>query len=228
MPQFTGQVNIVHPQSRSYLRILDVPHWHTTGVETTVAQVEAVLWALPMCHLFQLAGPIRPVNNSPSSDMKTVYLKVWDSKAGSAVKELIRRTVQFGKYACHIVKGEAVPGTPLCMRCWCWGHPFKICRAQAVHCPLRNIIALWAHAARRSPKPLHRLPPLLLATHVLIRCAALPVWGPTQLMQRPAPSGSSASRGSGSFFSFSLMSKIYIPVLNCSLARNTNKCRTTT
>jgi hypothetical protein len=75
-PQFTGQVNIVHPQSRSYLRILDIPCWYTTGVETTVVQVEAVLWALPMRHLFQLAGPIRLVNNSPSSDMKTVYLKV--------------------------------------------------------------------------------------------------------------------------------------------------------
>jgi hypothetical protein len=135
-PQFTRQVNVVCPQSRSYLRILDIPHWYTTGVETMVAQVEGVLRASPMCHLFQLVGPIRLVNNSPSSDTKTVYLEVWDSKAGSAVKELIGRTVQFGKYACHIIKGKAVPGTPLCQRCWCWGHPFKICRAQAVHCPL--------------------------------------------------------------------------------------------
>jgi hypothetical protein len=89
-----------------------------------------------MRHLFHLAGPIRLVNNSLSSDTKTVYLKVWDSKTGSAVKELIGKTVQFGKYACHIVEGKAIPRTPLCMRCWCWGHPFKICRAQAVHCPL--------------------------------------------------------------------------------------------
>jgi hypothetical protein len=89
-----------------------------------------------MHHLFQLAGPIRLVNNSPPSDMKTIYLEVWNSKAGSAVKELIRRTVQFGKYACRIVEGKAVPGTPLCTRCWCWGHLFKICRAQAVRCPL--------------------------------------------------------------------------------------------
>jgi hypothetical protein len=124
MPQFTGQVNVVCPQSRSYLRILDMPRWYTTSVETTVTQVEAVLRALPMCHLFQLVDPIRLVNNSPSSDMKTVYLEVWDSKAGSAFKELIRRTVQFGKYACCIVKGEAIPGTPLWMRCWCWCHPF--------------------------------------------------------------------------------------------------------
>jgi hypothetical protein len=136
MPQFTGQVNIVCPQSRSYLRILDIPGWYSTGVETTVVQVEGVLWASPMHHLFQLAGPIRLVNNSPSSDMKTIYLKVWDSKAGSAVKELIGRTIQFGKYACCIVEGEAVPGTPLCQRCWCWGHLFKICRAQVVRCAL--------------------------------------------------------------------------------------------
>jgi hypothetical protein len=136
MPQFTGQVNVVHSRSRSYLRILDIPCWYTTGVETTVAQVEAVLRALPMHHLFQLAGPIRPVNNSLSSDTKTVYLKVWDSKVGSAVKELIGQTVQSGKYACCIVEGEAVPGTPLCTMCWRWGHPFKICRAQAVCCPL--------------------------------------------------------------------------------------------
>jgi hypothetical protein len=80
MPQFTRQVNVVCPQSRSYLRILDVPHWYSTGVETTVTQVEGVLQASPMCHLFQLAGPIRLVNNLSSSDMKTVYLKVWDSK----------------------------------------------------------------------------------------------------------------------------------------------------
>jgi hypothetical protein len=136
MPQFTRQVNIVRPQSRSYLSILDIPRWYTTGVETTIAQVEAVLQASPLRHLFQLTGPIRPVNNSPSSNTKTVYLKVWDSKAGSAVKELIGRAVQFGKYACHIVKGKAVPGTPLCMRCWRWGHPFKIYRAQVVCCPL--------------------------------------------------------------------------------------------
>jgi hypothetical protein len=106
------------------------------GVETTVMQVEEVLRALPMCYLFQLVGPIRPVNNSLSSNTKTIYLEVWDSKAGSAVKELIGRTVQFSKYACHIVKGKAVPRTPLCQRCWHWGHPFKICRAQAVCCPL--------------------------------------------------------------------------------------------
>jgi hypothetical protein len=95
-----------------------------------------VLRASPMRHLFQLVGPIRPVNNSLSSDTKTIYLEVWDSKAGSAVKELIGRTVQFGKYACRIVEGKAIPGTPLCTRCWRWGHPFKICRAQVVHCPL--------------------------------------------------------------------------------------------
>jgi hypothetical protein len=77
----------------TFVRILDIPHWYTTGVETTIAQVEAVLRASPMHHLFQLAGPIRPVNNSLSSNTKTIYLEVWDSKAGSAVKELIGRTV---------------------------------------------------------------------------------------------------------------------------------------
>jgi hypothetical protein len=77
-------------------------------------------------------GGAKCTSDPKSSDTKTVYLKVWDSKVGSAVKELIGRTVQFGKYACCIVKGKTIPGTPLCMRCWCWGHPFKICRAQAV------------------------------------------------------------------------------------------------
>jgi hypothetical protein len=52
MPQFTRKVNVVCPQSRSYLRILDIPHWYTTGVETTVTQVKAVLRASSMCHLF--------------------------------------------------------------------------------------------------------------------------------------------------------------------------------
>jgi hypothetical protein len=159
--------------------------------------------ALPMHHLFQLAGPIRPVNNSLSSDMKTVYLKVWDSKAGSAVKELIGRTVQFGKYACHIVKGEGIPGTPLCMRCWHWGHPFKICRAQAVCCPLcsKNHHEEHHHSMGSCCKEKPKATPLITATPAGNPCPHPARWpacgGPTQLMQRPAPSGSTASRGSG-------------------------------
>ncbi|KAF9470544.1 hypothetical protein BDN70DRAFT_909506 [Pholiota conissans] len=83
-----------------------------------------------------------------SSSTSTVYFNIWDSQQGSAAKSLIDKTLLFGKKACFIRAAAANPGTPLCTRCWRWGHPIKACKASQPRCAI---------CARPHEKEIHRL-----------------------------------------------------------------------
>ncbi|PPR04569.1 hypothetical protein CVT26_002446, partial [Gymnopilus dilepis] len=59
----------------------------------------------------------------------------WDSQSGSRAKELIGKPFMFRTHKLVIEAARSNPGTPLCTRCWRWGHPAIIaCRAAQPKC----------------------------------------------------------------------------------------------
>jgi hypothetical protein len=44
------------------------------------------------------------------------------------------RTVQFGRWVSTFKEARANPGSPLCTKCWRWGHPSQACRAPQIKC----------------------------------------------------------------------------------------------
>ncbi|KAF9471348.1 hypothetical protein BDN70DRAFT_820121, partial [Pholiota conissans] len=77
---------------------------------------------------------------------------------GSAAKLLIDKTLLFGKKACFICATAANPGTPLCTRCWRWGHPIKVCKAFQPRCTIcarphkKKIHCLYCSLCKGNPK----------------------------------------------------------------------------
>ncbi|PPR07657.1 hypothetical protein CVT26_001603 [Gymnopilus dilepis] len=62
------------------------------------------------------------------------YFNIWDSQSGSRTKELIGKPFMFRTHKLVIEAARANPGTPLCTRCWRWGHPAIACRAAQPKC----------------------------------------------------------------------------------------------
>ena len=89
-----------------------------------------------LASLVVLQTPARVVRDSPKSDTCTVYLNVADSVSGARAKGLVGKSVQFGQYASYFRAARANPGSPLCSRCWRWGHPASACRAPQLRCPI--------------------------------------------------------------------------------------------
>ncbi|KAF9537270.1 Gag-like protein [Agrocybe pediades] len=67
--------------------------------------------------------------------MGTAYLDIWDSKSGSRAKKLINQSVMICGLCCFIREASAHVGTPVCQRCWKWGHSEAGCRQRAAICP---------------------------------------------------------------------------------------------
>jgi hypothetical protein len=133
-PSFKVEAYI--PASKSYLKLVDVPRFSSGRIPTTGEAIEEAMRLLAHCSRFLLAGNIRVVANSRQLDMSTAFFEVWDSRSGSLVRSLIRRTVQFGRWSLRIVETRAMPGVPVCQHCWRWGHPTALCKAKSAMCSL--------------------------------------------------------------------------------------------
>ena len=128
------RVDATLPSSTSYLKLVDVP-FTVNDTAITPDQVLAQIAKARLQDLVVLQTPPRVVRDSPKSDTCTVYFNVADSVSGARAKGLTGRTVQFGRFVSTFRAARANPGSPLCARCWRWGHPTSACRAPQIRCP---------------------------------------------------------------------------------------------
>src|SRR5215813_2184058 len=84
---------------------------------------------------FALAGPPRVVQDSSTSQTASAYFEVWDSQAGTRAQALIGCQLQWGLGVVTVRKATANPGTPLCQRCYRWGHIATQCKQRLPCCP---------------------------------------------------------------------------------------------
>src|SRR5215467_1256200 len=132
---FPSKWDLTLPQSKSFLRMLDVPRYRSDGSQTRSKQVEQVMAQSALAPHFILAGKPRCIPDSKRSATLTVFFEVWDSQAGSRAKALVGHTLHFGSSTCKIVTANKSPSVPLCQRCWKWGHPQQACKARHLRCP---------------------------------------------------------------------------------------------
>jgi len=123
------------PQSKSFLKILDVPYWgNNSSLPITQAQVESVIANTPIFEGVVLASHPCIMKASPSSDMSVIWIDIWDSQKGSKGKTLINCSFNFGRHTAT-VRGTAMhPGVAQCRNCWRWGYPTHTCHAQGTKC----------------------------------------------------------------------------------------------
>jgi hypothetical protein len=141
LQHFRGATRLTYPSvmlcnaalPTSFLKLADVPFTlndHAISPEAVLSQIAKV----GLKDHVVLQSPPRIVHTSPKSDTCSVYLNVADSVNGARAKALVGRTVQFGRWVSVFKEARANPGSPLCMKCWRWGHPSQACRAPQIKC----------------------------------------------------------------------------------------------
>jgi hypothetical protein len=171
--------------STSYLKLIDVPYLIRDAPITPKDVLDAIAKA-GLRDLVESKTPPRVVRDSRFSDTATVYINIMDSVSGANAKALTGRTVQFGRWAASFRTVRANPGSPLCIRCWKWGHPTAACRALQIVCPhcgaltARNTTASWLVAVKGTTRRRHPSPPRIPWSRVLIPPGALTA-GPSTL-----------------------------------------------
>jgi hypothetical protein len=158
-------VDAALPTSTSYLKLVDVPFFTVGDARITPEGVMSQIGKSGFASLVVLQTPARVVRDSPKSDTCTVYLNVADSVSGARAKGLVGKTVQFGQYASYFRAARANPGSPLCSRCWRWGHPSSACRAPQLRCPIclgphrKDHHRVLAGCCKGNPKATPPVPP---------------------------------------------------------------------
>jgi hypothetical protein len=120
--------------STSYLKLINIPYLVQDAPITPKDVLDAISKA-GLRDLVKSKTPPRVVRDSRFSDMATVYINIMDSVSGANAKALTGRTVQFGRWVASFRTARANPGSPLCIRCWKWGHLTAACRALQIVCP---------------------------------------------------------------------------------------------
>ena len=132
----TDSLSASIPRSRSFLKILDVPFFEPgSAMPITSTYIRGILGKSHLAPHIQLANSPRIMRNSRGADTATVWFDIHDSQSGASRKALDNKTIQFGPSSCLIRGAKANPGSPLCQRCWHWGHSTRSCRAQTPLCP---------------------------------------------------------------------------------------------
>jgi hypothetical protein len=70
------------PQSKSYCKLLDIPH-SANGIEIMSDAIETVLWQSPFGKQIILCGRLWLVCTSQASQVVQAYFEVWDSQNGT-------------------------------------------------------------------------------------------------------------------------------------------------
>ena len=138
LTEYKGVWSLTPPSSKSYLRVVDVPRYKGFGENKALTRPEDVEAGLRAAGFttsdLPLAGPPRLDPVSDKADISTAYFDIWDSQSGARGKALHGRTFHFLGSVVRIAPSNASPGTPLCTRCWRWGHAAGRCKSQGHHC----------------------------------------------------------------------------------------------
>jgi len=86
------------PQSKSYLKITDIPYIQPNGNKLTSDDITTTMKQLELFEPVNLAAKPRVIKASPKSDMAIIWFDIWDSQNGSKAKLLINHSFNFGRY----------------------------------------------------------------------------------------------------------------------------------
>ena len=99
------------PQSKFFLKILDIPYWNSkTSLPVTPAQMAEALSSSPLFEGVTLVSMPRIMKVSPNSDMLVIWIDIWDSQMGSKGKTLINRSFNFRRHTATVRETAMHPG----------------------------------------------------------------------------------------------------------------------
>jgi hypothetical protein len=122
------------PMSRSSLLLTDLPA-AVQGVETTPDRVTAWLQASPLAPHLTLASTPR-VKKFANAHTCVAYIDIWDSQAGTHAKYVVGKSILTHGYVSRFRVVKARVFSPLCTRCWKWGHTAARCSSPTPKCEL--------------------------------------------------------------------------------------------
>src|SRR5262249_722784 len=126
------------PSSKSCLVVYDIPWYMPNSTEPiTTNYIETVMRQSSHEGFRGLLSAPRIVHNGRSLDTARVYFDISDTQSGVMAKKMVNRYLAVGPAACRIMPAPIRVGTPLCDRCWKWGHTSLQCRklsATCAHC----------------------------------------------------------------------------------------------
>ena len=148
------KVQVDKPASKSFLKVAGVPYYVDIGAaplekkthpHISPESAKNSLLGSALKERINLVSDPRVVKTAPNSDTCWVYFDIWDSASGFNAKKLIGQTVVINGVPCRIQGANTHVGTPLCQKCWKWGHDQRFCRSTSNQCPLCNKPHLECH-----------------------------------------------------------------------------------
>ena len=106
-------------QSKSYLKIIDVPYYQENlSSPITLNVVEDIIKQNHIFNNVVLASKLHVIKVFPKLDMAIVWLDIWDVQSRSKAKCLINRCFNIGNYIATIREANMNPGMLQCKNCW--------------------------------------------------------------------------------------------------------------
>jgi len=117
------------PQSKSYLKIMDLPYLRADGNRITSENVVNFMKHTDLFEAVSLVSKSQIIKASPKSDIAIIWFDIWDTQSSSKAKSLINHSFNLGQYIATVRVTNMNPGVPQCHNCWKWGHSTFSCKA---------------------------------------------------------------------------------------------------
>ena len=105
------------PQSKSYLKITDLPYLWADGNKITSKNVTDFIKHIDLFENVPLATKLCIIKVSPKSDMATIWFDIWDTQNGSKAKSLINHSFNLGRHIIIVRATNMNPGISQCHNC---------------------------------------------------------------------------------------------------------------
>jgi hypothetical protein len=133
-PDLTRSIVADPPMSKSYLKLIGIPHfWNTLQELTLPSDIMDALDKSPLTAHINLAAPPRLVKESEGSTVVTTYFNIWDTSTSARARCLHGKRVIALGHECFIRGTTPQVGVPIYQKCWKWGHLTHVCRKNH-HC----------------------------------------------------------------------------------------------
>jgi len=98
------------PQSKSYLKIMDLPYLRSDGNKITSENVIDFMKYIDLFENISLVTRPCIIKASPKSDMAIIWFDIWDTQNGSKAKLLINHSFNLGQHIATVRATNMNPG----------------------------------------------------------------------------------------------------------------------
>ena len=137
------------PQSKSYLKILELPYFVKNMNEPITSQI--VKEVLKKSHIFEnIKFSLKPwvIKASPNFDSAVIWVDIWNSQ--EKLKSIINWQFNVGSFIATICDTRVSSGIPQCKNCWKWGHLTFRCQLHMTRCVLCYSLYKTEHYRNKS------------------------------------------------------------------------------